>query len=87
VSEHQSTAADPTATIAEEYAATPYEPLLPIEKKLIAVSLILGVTLLGVLSWASSVFFPITPHANGESRAPAAHAPEAPPTPAPPQEK
>lgn len=33
----------------EELARIPYEPLLPIEKKLIAGSLILGVVLLGVL--------------------------------------
>jgi hypothetical protein len=34
------------------------EPLLPIEKQLIAGSLILGVALLGVLLWASATFFP-----------------------------
>jgi hypothetical protein len=47
------------ATLAEELAAIPYEPLLPVEKKLIAGSLILGFALLGVLLWASSTFFPI----------------------------
>ena len=35
-----------------------YEPLLPIEKKLIAGSLVLGVVLLGLLLWVSRVFFP-----------------------------
>ena len=35
-----------------------YEPLLPIEKKLIAGSLILGTVLLGLLMWVSRVFFP-----------------------------
>jgi hypothetical protein len=34
-----------------------YEPLLPVEKKLIAWSLGLGVTLLGVLVWVSKTFF------------------------------
>ena len=34
------------------------EPLLPIEKQLIAGSLILGVVLLGFLVWASATFFP-----------------------------
>jgi hypothetical protein len=40
-------------------AAQPDEPLLPIEKKLIAGSLILGVALLGLLIWLSNTFFPI----------------------------
>jgi hypothetical protein len=35
-----------------------YEPLMPVEKKLIAVSLILGVALIGVLLFVSYVFFP-----------------------------
>ena len=34
------------------------EPLLPVEKKLIAWSLILGVVLLGLLVWISYTFFP-----------------------------
>ena len=33
------------------------EPLLPVEKKLIAWSLILGLALLGLLLWISSTFF------------------------------
>jgi len=37
--------------LAEELAKIPYEPLLPVEKKLIATSLILGLVLLGVLLW------------------------------------
>lgn len=48
-------------SLAEELAAIPYEPLLPIEKWLIAVSLILGIALLGILSWASATYFPVTP--------------------------
>jgi hypothetical protein len=35
-----------------------YEPLLPVEKKLIAWSLILGVVLLGILILVSYAFFP-----------------------------
>jgi hypothetical protein len=46
-------------SLAEELAAIPYEPLLPVEKWLIASSLILGVTLLGILVWASATFFPV----------------------------
>ncbi len=34
------------------------EPLLPVEKKLIVGSLVLGVVLLGLLMWISRVFFP-----------------------------
>jgi hypothetical protein len=35
------------------------EPLLPIEKKLIVVSLILGVVLLALLAWVSTQFFSV----------------------------
>jgi len=35
-----------------------YEPLLPVEKKLIVWSLILGVVLLGILIVVSYTFFP-----------------------------
>ena len=41
-----------------ELSRDEYEPLLPIEKKLIAGSLILGVVLLGVLLWVSAMWFP-----------------------------
>ncbi len=34
-----------------------YEPLLPIEKKLIAWSIIIGVVSLGILVWISHTFF------------------------------
>jgi hypothetical protein len=47
----------PEANLAEELARIPYEPLLPVEKKLIAWSLILGIVLLGLLFWISSTFF------------------------------
>lgn len=44
--------------IAEEIKKMEYEPLLPVEKKLIGYSLIIGVVLLGLLIWASYTFFP-----------------------------
>jgi hypothetical protein len=44
---------------AEEMARIPYEPLLPIEKKLIVGSLLLGILLLGLLLWISATYFPV----------------------------
>jgi hypothetical protein len=44
--------------ISEELKKMEWEPLLPVEKKLIAWSLILGVVLLGFLIWISYTFFP-----------------------------
>jgi len=44
--------------IGEELKKMEYEPLLPVEKKLIAYSLVLGVVLLGVLILVSQAFFP-----------------------------
>jgi hypothetical protein len=46
------------SALAREMAAIPYEPLLPVEKKLIAGSLTLGVLLLGILWWVSNELFP-----------------------------
>ena len=43
--------------LAEELQKMPYEPLLPIEKKLILWSLLLGVFLLGALVWINRLFF------------------------------
>jgi hypothetical protein len=48
----------PQSSVAQELEAIPYEPLLPVEKKLIAWCLALGVLLLGLLLWASTTFFP-----------------------------
>jgi hypothetical protein len=42
----------------EEIKRMEAEPLLPIEKKLIAGSLLLGVILLALLVWISRRFFP-----------------------------
>jgi hypothetical protein len=49
-----------TPSLAQELEAIPYEPLLPVEKKLIVCCLLLGVVLLGVLLWISATFFPIS---------------------------
>jgi hypothetical protein len=46
-------------SLVQEMAAIPYEPLLPIEKKLIAGSLLLGFLLLGLLLWLSQLWFPV----------------------------
>lgn len=43
---------------ARELKKLPDEPLLPVEKKLIAWSVGLGVVLLGLLVWISRTFFP-----------------------------
>ncbi len=44
--------------IAEELQKMAWEPLLPVEKKLIGWSIGLGVVLLGILVWVSYTFFP-----------------------------
>jgi hypothetical protein len=47
--------------IAEEMQKMPYEPLLPIEKKLIGWSLGLGIALLIVLLVVARVFLKVSP--------------------------
>ena len=44
--------------LAEEMQKMEWEPLLPVEKKLIGWSIGLGVVLLGILVWVSYTFFP-----------------------------
>jgi hypothetical protein len=44
--------------LVEELKKMEYEPLLPVEKKLIGWSIGLGAVLLGILVWASYTFFP-----------------------------
>jgi hypothetical protein len=44
--------------LSDELKKMEVEPLMPIEKKLIAWSLILGVSLLALLIWISYTFFP-----------------------------
>lgn len=46
------------AKLIDELQKMPYEPLLPVEKKLISWSLIIGVVSLGFLYWLSVTFFP-----------------------------
>ena len=43
---------------ADEIREMEQEPLLPVEKKLIGWSLVLGLLLLGLLIWVSGKFFP-----------------------------
>jgi hypothetical protein len=43
--------------LSEELQKMEYEPLLEVEKRLILWSLILGVSLIGVLVWISHTFF------------------------------
>jgi hypothetical protein len=43
----------------KELAAGADEPLLPVEKWLIAGSLLLGALLLGLLYWVSVTYFPV----------------------------
>jgi hypothetical protein len=42
----------------DEMKRMQYEPLLPVEKKLIAMSIGLGIVLLFVFIWMSHTFFP-----------------------------
>jgi hypothetical protein len=44
----------------EEMRRMEYEPLLPVEKKLIGISIGLGIVLLFVFIWISFTFFPGT---------------------------
>ena len=46
------------AKLIDELQKMEYEPLLPVEKKLIVWSLIIGVVALGFLWWISVTFFP-----------------------------
>lgn len=48
----------PRGELARELEKMEWEPLLPVEKKLIAWSIGLGVGLLGILVWVSYTFFP-----------------------------
>jgi len=47
-----------TPKLAEEMKKMEYEPLLPVEKKLIVWSLGLGTGLIFILYWISVTFFP-----------------------------
>ena len=56
---HKMTAEEQEAMVAE-MKGMEYEPLLPIEKKLIGYSIGLGIVLLFVFIWMSRTFFPAT---------------------------
>lgn len=45
--------------ISKEMEKIPYEPLLPIEKKLIVWSLAVGIVLMAVLIFLSRAYFPV----------------------------
>ncbi len=46
--------------LVEELQRMEYEPLLPVEKKLISMSILLGIILLIIFVWISYTFFPGT---------------------------
>jgi hypothetical protein len=46
------------AKLIDELQKMEYEPLLPVEKKLVSWSIIIGVVSLGFLYWLSVTFFP-----------------------------
>ena len=48
------------AKLIDELRKMEYEPLLPVEKKLIGWSIVIGVVSLGFLVWLSYTFFPGT---------------------------
>jgi len=47
----------PEPKLTEELQKMAYEPLLPIEKKLIVGSILLGLSLLGTLVWLNQALF------------------------------
>jgi len=53
----QTTHASAEPKLSEELEKMPYEPLLPIEKKLIGWSILLGLFLLGTLMWINQALF------------------------------
>lgn len=44
--------------LAEELKKMEYEPMLPVENKLVAWSIGIGIALLGLLVWISYTYFP-----------------------------
>jgi len=58
VSEEETLEKNNQPRLADELERMEYEPLLPVEKKLIFWSVVLGVVLLGILTWMSYTFFP-----------------------------
>lgn len=60
MAEHAKMSAEEEARLKQEMRQMEYEPLLPVEKKLITYSIALGVVLLFVFVWISFTFFPGT---------------------------
>ena len=58
---HDKTAV-PAPSFADELAKAPYEPLLPVEKRLIGYSLGIGLVLLVLMIWASRTLFDVSGH-------------------------
>jgi hypothetical protein len=52
----------PAPRLADELAKAQYEPLLPVEKRLIGYSLGIGLLLLGLMVWASRTLFDVSSH-------------------------
>jgi type III secretion system FlhB-like substrate exporter len=52
--------AEEEAQLVEELKRMEYEPMLPVEKKLISYSIVLGIILLILFVWISYTFFPGT---------------------------
>ena len=44
--------------VSKELKKMEHEPLLPVERKLIVGSLLIGIVLLGILIWISNALFP-----------------------------
>jgi len=47
--------------LVDELRTMDVEPLLPVEKKLVLYSVVLGVVLLIILAWVSATFFEVRP--------------------------
>ncbi len=58
VSEEKTVDKENQPRLADELERMEYEPLLPVEKKLIFWSVVIGTVLLGILTWLSYTFFP-----------------------------
>ncbi len=58
VSEEKTVDKENQPRLADELERMEYEPLLPVEKKLIFWSIVIGTVLLGILTWLSYTFFP-----------------------------
>jgi hypothetical protein len=60
----------PAPRLADELAKAQYEPLLPVEKRLIGYSLAIGLSLLALLVWLSRTKFDVAPSATPSASSP-----------------